>query len=239
MHHFPKWLPEDIARHCQSKLDSGALSEEQEECILRLSTQEEMRLVWEALMKLTDNAKELIELFEFVRLHPTVMYPKHKTSQLTAAQQRKVLKEVSVLSERLIIALGQLSQVEPNTDKGMSFLKSELRRLQNQAAALQIEETVVHSHHYIEMLEAVDADCGIARTLQILHEATKLAMEAPAEGPRKKGAKNATRTSFIKELKRYVQFHFGKQLNQVVATIVNTAMNLPPETVTEDMVRKA
>jgi hypothetical protein len=240
MHHFPKWLPPDIAKHCKNKLDpENKLNAEQEYCIHRLATQDNMRFAWEALMKVTDNTELMIDLIEYVRLHPAVMYAGINTQQLTSAKQRKGLKEISVLSERLLNALAQLNQVDHNPNEGMAFLKSELRRLQNQAASLQFGATVVRSHHHITMLEAVDAEYGIAQTLQTLHEASMLAMEAPSEGPRKKGAKTASRTALIKDLKRYIQFHFGQKLNQVVATFVNTALNLKDDAVSEDMVRKA
>jgi hypothetical protein len=239
MNNFPKWLPPDIAKYCQSKLDFGALSEEQSACILRLSTHDDMRFAWEALMKVTDNTELLIDLIEYVRLHPAVMHAGIKTHQLTSAQQRKALKDVAVLSERLLNALSQLHQVERNADEGMAHLKSELRRLQNQAAALQYGDSVVRFHQHITRLEAVDAEFGIARTLQTLQEASMLAMEEPTAGPRKKGAKNAARTQFIQDLKRYFQFHFDKKLNQVVASFVNSALDLSDDAVSEDMVRKA
>jgi hypothetical protein len=239
MHRFPKWLPLNIAKYCKGKLDFGALNEEQSACILRLSTHDDMRFAWEALMKVNDNTELLVDLIEYVRLHPAVMHAGIKTHQLTSAKQRKALKEVAVLSERLLNALSQLHQVERNADEGMAHLKSELRRLQNQAAALQYGDSVVQFHQHIERLEAVDAEFGIARTLQTLHEASMLAMDSPAAGPRKKGAKNAARTQFIQDLKRYFHFHFNKKLNQVVASFVNSALDLSDDAVSEDMVRKA
>jgi hypothetical protein len=239
MNNFPKWLPPDIAKYCHSKLEFGALSKEQAACIIRLTSQEDMRFAWQALLKVTNNSELLIDLIEYVRLHPAVMYSGHKSHSLTTAQQRKVLKEVAVLSERLLNALTQLHQAERSADEGMAHLKSELRRLQNQAAALQYGDSVVQFHQHIERLEAVDAEFGIARTLQTLHEASMLAMEASTDGPRKKGAKHAARTQFIQDLKRYFHFHFDKKLNQVVATIINTALDLTDDAVSEDMVRKA
>jgi hypothetical protein len=240
MHHFPKWLPKNVAVHCQAKLvPENKLSDEQEACIVRLATQDNMRFAWEALMKVTDNTDALIELIEYVRLHPAVMYAGQKTPQQTTAQQRRALKEVTVSSERLLNALSQLNQVERNADEGMAHLKAELRRLQNHAAALQFGDTVIRSHHHLAMLEAVDVEFGIARTLQTLHEASMLAMDASTQGPRKKGAKNAARTQFIQDLKRYFQFHFDKKLNQVVASFVNSALDLSDDAVSEDMVRKA
>ena len=240
MHNFPKWLPKNVALHCQAKLDpENKLNKEQKNCILRLTTQEDMRFAWEALINVTDNTELLIDLIEYVRLHPAVMHAGIKTHQLTSAKQRKALKEVTVSSERLLNALSQLHQVERNADEGLAHLKSELRRLQNHAAALQFGDTVSRSHHHLEMLEAVDAEFGIAKILQTLHDAAMLAMEAPTEGPRKKGAKTASRTAVIKDLKRYIQFHFGQKLNQVIATFVNTALDLKDDTVSEDMVRKA
>ena len=239
MQKFPKWLPQNVATYYQTKLDSGALSEEQAACILRLTAQDDMRFAWESLMKVSDHTDKLVDLIEYVRLHTAVMVIEAKTHKLTAANQRKVLKEVSVLSERLLTALSKLNPIEADAQQGISLIKSEIHRLQNNSAHKQDGDSVVYLFQLFELLEAVDQDYGIARTLQSLQEAAKLAKDAPPDGPRKQGAKTATRTAFIKDLKRYIQFHFGKQLNQVIATLINTAMNLPPETVTEDMVRKA
>ena len=243
MQKFPQWLPQKVATYYQTKLDSGALSEEQAACILRLTTQDDMRFAWGSLMRVSDNTDKLVDLMEYVRLHPAVMVTEsklhNKSHKLTAANQRKVLKEVSVLSERLLSTLSKLNPTEADAQQGISLIKSEIHRLQNNSAHKQDGDSVVYLFQLFELLEAVDQDYGIARTLQSLQEAAKLAKDAPPDGPRKQGAKTATRTAFIKDLKRYIQFHFGKQLNQVIATIINTAMNLPPETVTEDMVRKA
>jgi hypothetical protein len=239
MQKFPKWLPQNVVAHCQAKLDSGALSEDQKNCILRLTTQDDMRFAWQALLRVSDNTDKLVDLIEYLRLHPTVMVTEPKTHKLTAANQRRVLKEVSVLSELLLSTLSKLNPIEADAHYGIHLIQSEIHRLQNHSAQMQDGDSVVHLFQLFELLEAVDQDYGIARTLQSLQEASKLAMEAPPDGPRKQGAKTASRTVFIKDLKCYIQFNFGKQLNQVVATVVNTAMNLPPETVTEDMVRKA
>ncbi len=242
MQNFPKWLPKAVAEHCQTKLeklDSGALSEAQAACIIRLTSQEDMRSSWQALSKVATSPDKLTDLIEYVRLHPTVLYLEFKTHKLTVAKQRKILKEVSVLLERLVLTLSKLNPAEADAQQGISLIKSEMHRFQNHSAHIQDGDSVVNLFHLSELLEAVDQDYGIARTLQSLQEAAKLSIDVPPDGPRKQGAKTASRTVFIKDLKRYVQFHFSKQLNQVVATFVNTAMNLPSETVTEDMVRKA
>jgi hypothetical protein len=239
MRKFPKWLPESIVVHCQAKLDSGALSEDQKQCIIRLTTQDDMRVAWQTLSKVATSSDKLVDLFEYIRLHPAVMYAGTKPHKLTAANQRKVLKEVSLLSERFLSTLSKLDLIEADACKGVVHLESELRRLQNFSASNQDGKVVVTLHGILNGLGTINAEFGIVEMLQTLQEAAKLAMDAPPDGPRKQGAKTATRSTFIKDLKRYVQFHFGRQLNQLVATIVNTAMNLPPETVTEDMVRKA
>jgi hypothetical protein len=239
MQKFPKWLPQNVAVHCQAKLDSGALSEEQKNCILHLTTQEDMHAAWQALGKAATSPDKLVDLIEYVRLHPTVLYAESKTSRLTIAKQRKAMQEISLMTERLLGALGKLKPVEHDANEGMARLLSELRHLQNDAAMHQYGDTVVRLHQHSAKLEAVDTEFGLVETLQMLQEAATFAVHGPADGPRKQGAKTATRTAFIKGLKSHIKSNFGKQLNQVVATIVNTAMDLPSETVTEDMVRKA
>lgn len=239
MHKFPKWLPQNVAAHCQTKLNSGALSDEQKDCTLRLTTQDDMRLVWQALSKVATTPDKLVDLIEYVRLHPTILCAESKAPRLTIAKQRKAMQQISLITERLLGALGQLKPVEPDANEGMTRLLSELRRLQNQATAHQYGDTVVRLQQHLARLEAVDTEFGLVETLQTLQEAATFAMHVPTDGPRKQGAYSASRTLFIKDLKNYIQHLFGKQLNQVVATIVNTAMNLPSETVTEDMVRKA
>lgn len=239
MRNFPKWLPEVIVVHCDDKLQSGALSEDQKQCIIRLTTHESMRNVWEALNREASKPEQLVDLIEYVRLHPTILFHQAQTHTLTSANQRKVMARISALSELLLATLAQLTSIEPDANKGIALLKSEIYQIQKQAASEQDGTTVVHLHELMDRLEEADAGFGIVETLQSLQEASTLAMDAPAKEPRKQGARTASRTLFIKELKRYIQFNLSKKLNQVVATIVNTAMNLPPETVTEDQVRKA
>ncbi len=72
-----------------------------------------------------------------------------------------------------------------------------------------------------------------------MKESAYLALDAAPEGPRKQGARTASRTAFIIELKHYLKNNFGQKFNQIVATIVNTALNLKDDVVSEDMVRKA
>lgn len=73
----------------------------------------------------------------------------------------------------------------------------------------------------------------------MIQQASELAVEAPLDGPKKQGAKTASRSLLIKDLKSYMQNNFEKQLNQVVATFVNTALDLTDAPVSEDIVRKA
>lgn len=239
MQKFPIWLPEVVATHCNNKLQSGDLSEDQKECILRLTTQDNMRSVWQTLSKAAANPDKLVDLIEYVRLHQTILNTESKISRLTTSKQRKVMQLIALKTESLLNALGQLDPIDSDTNTGMMHLLSELRRLQNHAASHQYGETVVRLHQNLAKLESLESAIGLVESLQTLQEATIFAMAVPPEGPRKQSAKTATRTAFIQDLKRYIQFHFDKQLNQVVATIVITAMDLPPETVTEDMVRKA
>lgn len=239
MQNLPKWLPEVVATHCNNKLQSGALSKDQKACILRLTTQDDMRSVWQALSKVATNPDKLVDLIEHVRLHQTILSTESKISRLTTSKQRKVMQHIALMTECLLNALGQLDPVDSDAKTGIMHLLSELRRLQNHAASHQYGNTVVRLHQNLASLEALDTEYGLIETLQTLQEATTFAMAAPPDGPRKQFAKTATRTAFIQDLKRYIQLHFDKQLNQAVATIVNTAMDLPSETVTEDMVRKA
>lgn len=238
MHHFPNWLPQLVAAHCHTKLDSGPLSDQQAECILRLTTQDDMLAAWQTLSKVATSDK-LVDLIEYVRLHPAVMYTESKSHKLTIAKQRKALSEVSVLAARLLSTLSKLDPMAADAQQGIHLIKAETHRLQNLSAQKHDGTSVVHLFQLFELLEAADEDYGIARTLKSLQEAATLAKDAPTDGPRKQGAKTATRTAFIKDLKRYIHLNFGKKLNQVIATFVNTALKLPPETVTEDMVRKA
>jgi hypothetical protein len=235
---FSKWLPKDVVLHCQAKLDSGALSEEQTACILQLTIREDMHAVWQSLLKVTDDTDLLIDLIEYVRLHPAVMYTKTMPHKLTTANQRKVLTEVAALSERLLSTLSKLDPVRSDADQGIQLIQSEIHRLELLSSSYQLQ-CVGDLHQLYDALNAIDRDHGFVDVLETLKQAATLAMDAPPEGPRKQGAKTANRTAFIQDLKRYIQLHFDKQLNQAVATIVNTALNLAPETVTEDMVRKA
>ena len=70
---FPTWLPKPLLDHCLSKIQSGALSVDQQECIKRLSNHLTMRYVWETLALYNPEPQELIDFIEFVRLHPTVI----------------------------------------------------------------------------------------------------------------------------------------------------------------------
>lgn len=239
MCNFPKWLPEAVKTYCKDKFESGTLTESQEECIIRLTTYETMHPIWEALSRETSDSEKLVGLIEFIRLQPIILHPPFKTHKLSAAKQRKVMRRISDLSERLLTALSQLSAIESDANNGVELLKSELYRMQKQAVLQQDGVAVVELHQLIEGLETAESEHGIAATLKTLQLASKYAINSPPDGPTKLGAMTASRTEFIKELKRYIQSNFGKKLNQVIATIVNTAMNLPPETVTEDMVRKA
>lgn len=239
MQKLPIWLPEVVATHCNNKLQSGALSEDQKACILRLTTQDNMRSVWQALSKATTNPDKLVDLIEYVRMHQTILSSESKISKLTTSKQRKVMEQIALMTERLLNALGQLDPIDSDANTGMMHLLSELRRLQNHAANHQYGNTFVRLHQHLAKLESLDIEFGLVESLQTFQEAATFAMKAPPDGPTKQSAKTVTRTAFIQDLKRYIQLHFGKQLSQVVATIVNTAMNLPPENVTKDMVRKA
>lgn len=241
---FPKWLPANVAAHCADKLNSGALSEEQKQCIIRLTSHESMRSVWETLekeifKKEKPDPSKLVNMIEDVRLHPTVLYPESKTPKLSSANQRKVMAQISKLSQNLLNTFAQLDSAAQDANKGIQFLLQEMSRMQKMAASQQEGKLVIRIHELQEGLKEADASFGIAEMFQALQEASALAINILPDGPRKQGAKTASRTLFIKDLKRYIKYHFRKQLNQVVATIVNTAMNLDSETVTEDMVRKA
>ena len=243
MHNLPKWLPKSVAVHCTNKLNSGALSEDQQKTLLRLATHQNMRSVWETLEKIifkseNSDPSKLVNLIEDVRLHPLILYPTAEIKKLSAVNRRKYLKKISDSSQNLLAALTQFDPASQDANRGIAFLQSELSRIQNQAASLGDDLKVVKLHEFLELLVKVE-NYGIVDTLETLNASAKIAIDTPPYGSRKQGALTASRTLFIKELKRYIQFNFSKKLNQVVATIVNTAMNLPPETVTEDMVRKA
>jgi hypothetical protein len=239
MRTYPIWLPKALATHAGQKLLSGALSDEQRDCIVRLTSYDIMQSVWEALSKETSDSQKLIDLIEYVRLHPTIFFPQSQTDKLTLANKRKVMAQISKLSQNLLVAFAELDPSSSDANNGIALLQYELTRLQKEAVSQQRGDTLIHLHALQARLKAVDQDHGIVETLQSLQDAAALAIKAPSDGPRKKGAQTASRTLFIKELKNYIYLNFGKKLNQAVAIIVNTAMNLPPETVTEDLVRKA
>lgn len=236
---FPKWLPEAVRTHYHHKIQIGGLSERQQQCIIRLTTNEIMRSVWEALCKLPAKPTELIEFIEFVRLHPSIMYPELKNDKLTHARQRKVMEQISELSERLLASFALLNPIKSDPNQGVELIKSEISRLESQTATRQQGLHLIHLHQLLEALQDVDEGYGIVGTIELLHSASKIAMDAPPNGPRKKASQTAPRTLLIKDLKRYMLFHFNTPLNQVIANTVITAMDLLPESVTEDQVRKA
>jgi hypothetical protein len=244
MQKFPKWLPKVVADYCRTKIESKVLTEEQHECIIRLTTHETMRPAWETLERVVSkdeklNPVELVAILDYVRLHPIVLFPKAYKPKLSYTNQRELMQQISIQSKGLLETLAQIDPARQDADQGIALLQYKINLIQKQARLVQDGGMVVYLHELQSALKAADAAAGIVFTLQLLQNAAELAIEAPLDGPRKQGAKTASRSLLIQDLKSYMQNNFHKKLYQVVATIVNTALNLKNDAVTQDMVRKA
>ncbi len=158
---FPRWLPQNVALHCHAKLNSGALSEEQEKCIIRLATHQNMRPVWETLEKAVlkseyPDSSKLVNLVEDVRLHPLILYPKAETKKLSAATRRKPLKAISNSSQSLLAAFGHFDPLNQDANSGIALFQAELSRIQNQAASQEEGDKVIKLRDYLDQLEAIE-----------------------------------------------------------------------------------
>ena len=237
---FPKWLPKPLPDHCLGKIQSGALSVAQQECIKRLSTHLTMRYVWETLAHYNPDQQALIDFMEFVRLHPTIINPDDKSNQLTQSRQRQVMKQISDSSATLLADLELLDPATSAASDGIEVLISAIFTLEKKLAFQQNGPATIHLARLKDELKQINEDSGIVETIKLLQAASKLAMDTPFDHiPKKIGAKTAPRTKLIKELKYYVRKRFNKPLNQVIANTVITAMDLPADSLTEDQIRRA
>ena len=197
---FPKWLPKPLPDHCLGKIQSGALSVAQQECIKRLSTHLTMRYVWETLAHYNPDPQELIDFIELVRLHPTINSPEYKSNQLTQSRQRQVMKQISKSSSKLLANLELLDPAASAANSGVELLISEIFKLEKKLAFEQNGPATIRLAAMKDELKQINEDNGIVETIKVLQAASKLAMDAPFDNiPKKIGAKTAPRTILIKE----------------------------------------
>lgn len=220
---LPKWLPEALRVHVLAKLEVGGLGILQSQ-LIQLASREEMQHVWTSLVNAKADPELLIEFFEYVRLHPLVMYPELLTNSLTLSEQRKHLKSIIKHSQSLLDNLALLGGTKSHPELGVSNISPAWALIgMNLLAVDGVEYTASE----------------FTTHLKVLQEAATLTLNAlPKRSSNKPGAKNAKQIKLIKDISRFIQQHFQRPLNQAVATTVNVVLDLPNDQVTEDLVRK-
>ncbi len=237
---FPEWLPTYIYTRSVHLIENVDLNSA-EPLLLRLVTNDKMKDVWKTLSKKASDQKSLIDLLEFIRLHPALEGKSNDAINIPSDNaQRIVFNNIDKLVKQLIDELKELSSTREAND-GWKMLESTL----NRAELGHLKQHNEEFSKFFEIkqiqngLESIKQDHSVTEILEVISLAAQYACLAPeALLPVRRNTSRAKYNWLILDLKRYLKKHFNTQSPIMIANIVNVSFDLSHDSVKEDDVRK-
>lgn len=238
MHQFPKWLPIEVVEHAQQLIKTGDLNT-QEPLFIRLVTLPQMASVWTSLSGKAHHPQQLIDLLDFVRLHPSLQGNPTDPIAIPSDQvQRTAYKKVNALSQCMLKELKEVSGSD-DPQAGWRLLEStlirtELDQLQQTSTALFLDIKALQ-----DQLNHIQQNTPISKVIEMIGLAAYLASSAPdAALPKRRNSDHAKCNHLMLDLKKYLKHHFATHTPSLIATMVNTAFNFADGGISADNVRK-
>ncbi|EUJ11290.1 hypothetical protein Meth11DRAFT_2130 [Methylophilaceae bacterium 11] len=206
---------------------------------IKLITSTEMRNVWETLASKVSAPQQLIDLLDYIRLHPALAgNPNDPITILSDASQRDVFQNITVKIDQLRDDLKDLSN-QRDPDDGLRLLESTLGRAETESLKQGVSGNFLEIKQLQHHLATIQAQYSINDILEVLSKAAEYAATAPdARLPKKRNSPRAKQNQLAMDLKRYLKQYFDTESPSMIATIVNTAFNYPNEALSADDVRK-
>ncbi|GAC1381460.1 MAG: hypothetical protein NVSMB40_20550 [Aquirhabdus sp.] len=175
-------------------------------------------------------------------------------SRLHASLQGEVTSPIAVPSDKVLRAafhkitdaaetiIHTLKVLSPSDDpqQGWHLLESALKRAELDAAEQGASATLLTIKRIQKSLQAVKQDDSIVKFFDTVSSAADFAATAPDMAlPKRRNTERAKCNHLIMDLKTYLKKNFSIiQSDALIATIVNTAFELPDDIISADDVRK-
>lgn len=207
--------------------------------LVRLTSNSDMKNVWQVLSNKIDDPQKLIDLLDYIRLHPTLAgNPNDPITILGDVSQREVFQNITVKIDQLKDELKGLSN-QRDPDDGWRLLESTLGRAETESLKQGMSGNFLEIKQLQHQLATIQAQYSIIDILEVMSKAAEYAATAPdARLPKKRNSPRAKQNQLAMDLKRYLKQHFDTESPSMIATIVNTAFNYPNAALSADDVRK-
>lgn len=207
--------------------------------LLRLTSNSKMNDIWQTLSKITDDTHKLIDLLDYIRLHPALAgNPNDPITILGDASQRATFQNFTLKIDQLKDELKDLSD-QRDPDDGWRLLESTLDRAETESVKQGLSGNLLEIKQLQHHLATIQAQYSITDILEVMSKAAEYAATAPdARLPKKRNTPRAKQNQLAMDLKRYLKQHFDTESPSMIATIVNTAFNYPNAAISADDVRK-
>ncbi|MDP3610036.1 MAG: hypothetical protein Q8R74_13260 [Methylophilus sp.] len=227
-------LYKQISNLAYSGVSSGTKS-----LLIQLSSNSDMKDVWKTLCDKTNNPQKLIDLLDYIRLHPALAgHPNDPITILSDTSQREVFQNIAVKIDQLRDEFKDLSDRRDPND-GWRLLESTLGRAETESLKQGISGSFLEIKQLQHHLATIQAQYSITDILEVMSKASEYSATAPdARLPKKRNTPHAKQNQLAMDLKRYLKQHFDTESPSMIATIVNTAFNYPDSAISADDVRK-
>jgi hypothetical protein len=222
-----------------SNLATSAILNQAKPVLMRLVSNSDMKDIWVKLSNKTDDPQKLIDLLDYIRLHPALAgNPNDPITILGDVSQREVFQNIAVKIDQLMGELKDLSdQRDPND--GWRLLESTLGRAETESLKQGMSGNYLEIKQLQHHLATIQSQYSIVDILEVMSKAAEFAATAPdARLPKKRNTPRAKQNQLAMDLKRYLKQHFDAESPSMIAIIVNTAFNYPDSAISADDVRK-
>ncbi len=229
---FPKWIPTELGEYANRLIDLDNLGL-REPLLIHLLTSFDMQHVWKSLSSHADCPQQLIDFLEFVQLHNAILSKVENIDIPSEAVQHNAYTKIQ---KSIKVIIGELANLgsSNNPEVGWALLESAVER-----SECEFPENYQDIASLKGYLYKFQSETSVIETLEAIQAAAELAANAPAPNlPVKRNSSRAKINWLIQDLSQYVQSHFGKPLDAIVATTINTVFNLTEESIAADDVTK-
>jgi|GEM_PF-5531608 len=230
-----------IERFCEhaNRLSKSGVLNSAKPVLMRLVSDADMKEIWRKLSNKTDNPQKLIDLLDYIRLHPALAgNPNDPITILSDASQREVFQNIAVKIGHLMDELKDLSD-QRDPDDGWRLLESTLARAETESLKQGVSGSFLEIKQLQHHLATIQAQYSITDILEVMSKSVEYAAMAPdSRLPKKRNTPRAKQNQLAMDLKRYLRQHFDTESPSMIATIVNTAFNYPDSAISADDVRK-
>ncbi|MBX9676698.1 MAG: hypothetical protein K2V71_08870 [Methylotenera sp.] len=233
-----KSVTEQLCEHAD-RLKNSDLLNASKPLLVRLASSLVMENIWQTLSKNTDDSQKLIDLLDYIRLHPALAgNPNDPITILGDNSQRDVFQSITVKINRLRDELKDLSDQRDAND-GWRLLESTLGRAETESLKQGVSGNFLEIKQLQHHLATIQATYTIIDILEVMSKTAEYAATAPdARLPKKRNTPRAKQNQLAMDLKRYLKQHFDTESPSMIATIVNIAFNYPNAAISADDVRK-